>query len=471
MLETRTLVTSIKLEPQDLSNCLLKLSNEGWKPALFEAQRTFLNMAGVADKMLTIPTQSDVRGRVASNSIAGDIFFRDDGVYYIVLNAGGAVAIDRYGRIIRRYEDEKPTIEIGVISNTVEGINQQLQLFVTAIESAIKSSVDGRKARHITFYWNEKRPASTRMEEIIQSGGEQSGVKLNRACLDKEEITACNILASKLARDTLIEISQAGFVRERDLLSRKTKNIEDIKAAIEQLKVGGLLNSEYLLECKRTGTPLTRLQNRLQVTSPEVSSLICPSCNSPFGQELLSEGYSLSSLGRKMSRQSYWMTVWVTNLLHNLGIPLDSILWNVTESGEEVDLLVGFLGQLWIFELKDREFGSGDAYPLNYRQVRYRANKAIIITTEKVAKDARRVFDELIRESRRPERNGPLYIEGLSAAEEILRKEVSNASLRYAQQRLSILGEISGYDLSSVLQARFGETVIPSSQDDLDTPF
>lgn len=80
------------------------------------------------------------------------------------------------------------------------------------------------------------------------------------------------------------------------------------------------------------------------------------------------------------------MTIWVTSLLNKLGVPLETILWNVSEAGDEVDILVDFLGQLWIFELKDsREFGSGCS-SLNYRQVRYRATKAIIITTEKVSR-------------------------------------------------------------------------------------
>ncbi len=37
------------------------------------------------------------------------------------------------------------------------------------------------------------------------------------------------------------------------------------------------------------------------------------------------------------------MTVWVTEQLIKVGVPEDAVLWNVTESGEEVDLLVGFL--------------------------------------------------------------------------------------------------------------------------------
>ncbi|MCL6558266.1 MAG: hypothetical protein K6U74_05595 [Firmicutes bacterium] len=226
-----------------------------------------------------------------------------------------------------------------------------------------------------------------RLERIIQTGKEQAEPHFSRAKLIPEELQAAQVLSSKVEREMLIELSQAGFVREQDVLGSKAK--DEIRTALENLLKAGLLNVEHLLECKRTGTRLTRLRDLQQLQDTNVGTLICPSCGSNFSQELPSKGYSLSDLGRKMSRQSYWMTVWVTDMLTKLGVPQDAILWNVSESGEEVDLL---MDQLWIFELKDREFGSGDAYPLNYRQVRYRVNKAIIVTTERVSRDAKRVL-------------------------------------------------------------------------------
>jgi len=78
------------------------------------------------------------------------------------------------------------------------------------------------------------------------------------------------------------------------------------------------------------------------------------------------------------------MTVWVTSRLLDLGVPQEVILWNMEEAGEEVDIIVDFVGRTWIFELKDREFGAGDAYPFNYRKVRYRADEAVVVTTDKV---------------------------------------------------------------------------------------
>jgi hypothetical protein len=151
------------------------------------------------------------------------------------------------------------------------------------------------------------------------------------------------------------------------------------------------------------------------------------------------------------------MTIWVTNLLVQLGVPLVSVLWNLSESGEEVDIVVEFLGQLCIFELKDREFGAGDAHPFNYRRVRYRAEKAIVVTADKVSVDAKRILKELQQESQSENKMGIVLVEGLGKAHEILQKEVSAAALKDATRRLEALGELTGYDFSGVVEKRLTE--------------
>lgn len=197
--------------------------------------------------------------------------------------------------------------------------------------------------------------------------------------------------------------------------------------------------------------------------------MYCPSCGRMFSEEVLSEGYSVSELGQSLIRKSHWMTVWVTALLIELGVARDAILWNVTEDGEEVDLLVELLGQVWIFELKAREFGAGDATALNYRRVRYRAARTVVITTDKVSRDAKRVFAELQRESVTRRRGGqaPIYVEGLDKASEVLRRELSSAALGYARRKVSAIGARSGYDLGAVLAARFGESADTREEDEL----
>ncbi len=162
----------------------------------------------------------------------------------------------------------------------------------------------------------------------------------------------------------------------------------------------------------------------------------------------------MSELGKRMTRKSHWMTVAVTSRLVEIGVPIEGILWNISEGGDEVDLVVDVVGDLWLFELKDREFGAGDAHPFNYRQVRYKAAKAVVITTEKVSPDARRVFQELSREGR-GQRSNPIYVEGLENTEPVLTQEIEAAYRRQAARKLIRVGSTTGIDFRPLLKAHF----------------
>ncbi len=150
---------------------------------------------------------------------------------------------------------------------------------------------------------------------------------------------------------------------------------------------------------------------------------------------------------------------------------MESILWDVLEASEEVDLLVEFLDQFWVFELKDKEFASNHAHSLSFRQVRYHADKAFIITTEKVSKDAKSVFDEMAKERKRTgSGNTPIYIEGLRSVQDVLREQISSIEVRFAIKRLSLIGNLSGYDIASLYFAsinKHSESVL--SKNDVDT--
>ncbi|MCF8145336.1 MAG: hypothetical protein K9N21_15575 [Deltaproteobacteria bacterium] len=295
-----------------------------------------------------------------------------------------------------------------------------------------------------------------RLDKIIGGETDETTVKFGKPEINTEELNGAHVLANDVTRTMLTDLSQAVFARAQDILSRKGKKQQEAEIALAQLKELNLLAVEYLLECKRTSTPLTRLAQKEQLQNPTIGDLKCATCGKAYRDENLSEGYSVSSLGRRLCASSHWMTVFVTDELLKAGVPQNSILWNLSEGGEEVDILVEFMGELWILELKDREFGSGDAHPLNYRQVRYKATRAIVVTTDKVSKDARRVFEDLAKE-RSGRSEVPVYIEGLGGIHDALAAEVSRASVRFAYQKLGVLSLLSGYDLRPIIAAKFGQ--------------
>jgi hypothetical protein len=216
-----------------------------------------------------------------------------------------------------------------------------------------------------------------------------------------------------------------------------------------------------MLQCKKSSAPLMRLVSREQLDDPTVGDLKCAVCNRRRADELLSEGHLVADLGRSLLRGSHWMTVWVTQRFLELGVPADAIVWNLEESGEEVDILVGFLSRLWILELKDREFGPRDAHPFGYRRARYRADEAIVITTDIVSPEAKRIFGELAFEVRfrgpRGRAGGqgePTYIEGLDRVGGALQEAIDNASVAEALDALSVPSLATGFDLGALMADR-----------------
>jgi hypothetical protein len=50
------------------------------------------------------------------------------------------------------------------------------------------------------------------------------------------------------------------------------------------------------------------------------------------------------------------MTIWLTQRLIDKGVSKHSIIWGLTEDGEEVDLAVQINNKVLFFELKDGDF-------------------------------------------------------------------------------------------------------------------
>lgn len=98
-----------------------------------------------------------------------------------------------------------------------------------------------------------------------------------------------------------------------------------------------------------------------------------------------------------MLNGSHWMTVWITSILVNSGISLDQISWGATAGDDEIDIIARVHGQVIFFELKDRMFGLGDAYPFTARVQRYGAHAGLIISTEGIAEEVRKFIKEQSR--------------------------------------------------------------------------
>jgi hypothetical protein len=445
------------------TSLLTGLAEKSYIPAALESERRFAELAGVSDV-------SVVRGRRIPRSIStgGDVFFRDDSIYYLYQSGGDTARIpssdDDYIIDLALWEARSPHASArrqsrhliaGVIipDATHEQIESALKGFLNAIEETFKSAI-AAETRQPEFNW-QFISAQNSVEELNKRlSDDDAPMRFSKPEVEPSLQKGADVLADQQARSLLREVSEAGFARETDMLSRRGRKEEEVRSLLEQLKAASLMETQFLLQCRKNSAPLTRLVTKEQLAEAHVASLLCPTCNRSFDSEILTEGYLVSELGRRLLKSSHWMTVWLTLRLFELGIS-DSIMWNLEESGEEVDILADFLGDLWIFELKDREFGPGDAHPFRYRQARYGAKAAIIVTTDKVSPEAKRIFMELGKAAGDKSSAGvPLYIEGLDEVTAKLSNLMNETVTKKAIQALQVPSMVTGFNISSVLSAK-----------------
>jgi len=135
----------------------------------------------------------------------------------------------------------------------------------------------------------------------------------------------------------------------------------------------GLVRKEILILCRKDSHPLCSVDSEKRLRT-QYGSSVCPVCTRLFSDELVQELCVATDRGKHMIDGSYWMTVRLTTLIAKSGIPLGSITWNATAGQDEIDLIVRINYQKLFFELKDKEFGLGDAYPFVGRVRRYGAS-------------------------------------------------------------------------------------------------
>lgn len=463
MIRALRISTNVRLERGDFRRALWELGKKGWRPAALSSELSFAREAKIPEaEAVNRGLRGSVRRTRAEFEVDADYFFQGDEVFWAIIAADNRVYFTLGQDLaIDKTVDSGP-LELGVVTKDEEGGMQRLRTLAADFEEAVRTCVDGRKTRHMNFEWTSPEQGQERLKQLCKQL-EVDGSEVRFRTPDLEAAAeASEVLTDRGIRELLQEVSRAGFVREPDLLARRQKREEEIRQRLEASSSAGLLSSQYLLQCRNSNSPLTRLSEPDELDPATVGGLPCATCGRKFLDELLTRGYLLSDLGRSMVQGNHWMTVWVTKRLVSLGVPRESILWNLEEATEEIDIVLEFLGELWIVELKDRDFQPGDAHSLNYRRVRYGADKTVIATTGKVSTGTKRVFEDLAKEAQKTMRvsghfgtsaSQPIYLEGLSGIEKGFEKEMSEAERRFALRVLRPVAQATGFDVSARVAA------------------
>ena len=367
-----------------------------------------------------------------------ELFAQDAGTLYLLQppEDEGYDRDFRLGRLV-----EVPTnLQLGFVSDASAHTDAILQ-FGNAVNDVIRDTVDGRRLRGMTLEWKPLRPIGRSVRALVTPrAGTSSPPQYENPEYSLKEAALADDLAKSAVRAVLIEILEAGKTRLVDVVGR-SDNAKERSATIASLANTGLVTKEYLVVCQKSSRALTHVASLEEIKSGPTSQLPCAECGRKFSEERTEEIILPTELARTMMSSSRWMQIWLTVRLERLGIPRSEIVWNLVRAAEDIDVIAGIQGTLMFFELKDREFGLGDAYPFNYRVARYGGEIGIVLTCDKVAQDAKTFFEEQTKLRRRGEVVHEIHmIEGLEAAERKLEVISNSVAQTYLEMRLEGAG-------------------------------
>lgn len=269
-----------------------------------------------------------------------------------------------------------------------------LAKFCTDIQESIRARLDGRRVKGMEFEWkpvSHHFPRRLRGHYVPLERYEQEEGSLNEKNLrysepnyDTEDAKAASLLVDTNIRQIMLKLAQVGKMMSKDALALERK-----PDTIKELLSLNLVAEEYLLICKQDQHTICVVPSKQHLAQDPLASFRCNICGRSFPEENLQVIYTLTDKGKRLTKGSSWMSIWVTELLKAKGVKEKGIRWNLEAGGDELDIVVEDFGSRSFLELKDREFGLGDAYPFTYRITRYGGDLGVIVTMEKVSTDAK----------------------------------------------------------------------------------
>jgi len=291
------------------------------------------------------------------------------------------------------------------------------------------------RLRRRRFYFDE--------DEISLGDFESAGRKINAKIpdYDDQEAKTAFSLVDPMLRQFIIQLAKVSKMTEKDALNFVKNNNE----IIEKLTDLGFIKQEYLIMCRKTQQTLAVVPKR-ELINQEYR---CSHCGRPFTEEHIQTIFSLTEKGKDLLKGSRWMSIWVTEILIKSGVRKDNIKWNIESSGDEIDIIVEDFDVRIILELKDREFGLGDAYPFVYRLTRYNGNLGIIVTMDKVSEDAKKFFQEEMK--RREDFINIQYLEGYNGIINEIPKIIENLVKQQVYKAIRPISSTIGVNLLPVI--------------------
>jgi len=207
-----------------------------------------------------------------------------------------------------------------------------------------------------------------------------------------EDLQSAEVLSDKSARKLAIAIKSANGL----LTGHAAKQIPPadrprIDELIEKLISLGLVDTEVVVICRETSAQINRLSSSESFEVLDEVGLKC-ACGRNLSAEKLEKALSITDFGRLMLDGNRWLSILVLQNLLSLGVPIENIRMEQIYSGEEVDCIAEIYGRIVLFELKDKEFARGNAYSFGAKIGIFQPDFSVVVTTERVGRDAKDHF-------------------------------------------------------------------------------
>lgn len=264
----------------------------------------------------------------------------------------------------------------------------------------------------------------------------RSELKTKPAALSMDDMEDAALLVrpeQRLFLQRLIQVGKARSVDARQDISAET---------VEPLLARGLVNKEFLVVCRKDSSTLCTAQSKEEI---EGVKFRCSNCGRAFSDEHVQEIYAPAPRAKELTDGSHWMTLWITHLLLTAGVEMSQIAWGATAGEDELDIVASINGVTVFFELKDREFGLGDAYPFSSRVQRYGGDVGVILSMDRVAEEVVKYLNE---------QRGPTIhaLAGMGKIESDLRKVLEGIAVNAVLYSVSMLTARSRVDVKPLLQ-------------------
>ena len=373
----------------EFEQVMIDLRDSGLKFLLRQANEAYFQIFGV-----DAPASGTERDAALTDRVryaAGDLAPSEDWSQLIYVG----LRLERKGppTLGRRNREYTRHLELGCISTT--GDSTELARAQDLAERKLGEGQEQEESRWRVRVWSAKQ-----FEELSETG------QAKKSDFSEADIAAASLLEDAAVLELATTVKRAGGMLLTDFREQELPKLNP--QAADRLLESPLVERTKVLICRKTSKMLARVPSSETVSELSRLGATCASCSRPFGEEKIDELVVPTDRAKELIDHSTWMVALLADRLRAIGVFEDQILFEFQEGTHEVDALVDLEGELIMFELKDREFGMGDAYALSGRLAKYKADYTVIITTKKVAPEVREYFQQI-----KPETTLS-YVEGLS---------------------------------------------------------